>query len=112
MLHMKRKIESPIAAILVINTIANTAGSTIAGMYASEIFIPSIVVVFSVLFTLAMLFISEIIPKTLGAIHWRNLWYVIVYPVRFLEYILAPIIFFTRNISKLLTKEKKAINDC
>lgn len=107
MLHMKKNIESPIAAILVMNTIANTAGATIAGMYAADIFIPSMVIIFSVIFTLAILFFSEIIPKTLGAIHWRSLWYITVYPVTFLQYTLTPIIFFTRNISKLLTKKKK-----
>jgi Mg2+/Co2+ transporter CorB len=34
---MKRQIDVPIAAILILNTIANTAGASLAGMYAATV---------------------------------------------------------------------------
>ncbi|PON15888.1 hypothetical protein C2W62_21430, partial [Candidatus Entotheonella serta] len=51
-INMKRQIDVPIAAILILNTIANTAGATIAGMYAADILAPQFAVPFSILFTL------------------------------------------------------------
>ncbi|MDQ7782428.1 MAG: DUF21 domain-containing protein [Desulfomonilaceae bacterium] len=40
-LEMKRNIALPIAPILILNTLANTAGATFAGLYAAEALGPS-----------------------------------------------------------------------
>ena len=106
-LNMKDNISRPIASILIMNTIANTAGATIAGMYASEIFGKSFVIVFSLILTLSILYISEIIPKTVGAIYWRNLWPFIVYPLRFMEMVLFPLVYITEKFSSFITKNEK-----
>ena len=37
MMKMKRHIGVPISGILILNTLANTAGATFAGMYAHEV---------------------------------------------------------------------------
>lgn len=69
----KRDAERPLAAILALNTIANTAGATGVGAQALALFGSASVGLVSALLTLLVLFLSEIIPKTIGATHWRVL---------------------------------------
>jgi CBS domain containing-hemolysin-like protein len=69
----KRDAERPLAAILSLNTIANTAGATGVGAQALALFGSTSVGVVSALLTLLVLFLSEIIPKTIGATYWRAL---------------------------------------
>lgn len=104
---MRKDISKPIAAILILNTLANTAGATIAGMFATEVLGTGLVPLFSVIFTLGILFISEIIPKTAGAVHWRALWPLVFYPIKFMQYALYPAILFTQKLSRLLTKQQR-----
>ena len=104
MIQMKKQISVPIAAILILNTIANTAGATIAGMYAHKILGAVFVPLFSVAFTLAILFFAEIIPKTMGAVYWRSLWPVIIWPLTAMKYLLHPLIWVTEKFSALLTR--------
>lgn len=106
-IEMKRNISVPIAAILILNTIANTAGATIAGMYAARALGVSKMPIFSIALTLGILFLSEILPKTLGAVHWRKIWPLVVYPLKFISYTLSPIIFITEKFTRLITKTQK-----
>lgn len=106
-LAMKKNISQPIAAILILNTIANTAGATIAGMYAADVLGSSMIALFSILFTLAILFLSEIIPKTYGAVHWRALWPFIIFPLHLMKTALFPVIFVTERITRLITHRHK-----
>jgi len=104
MIQMKKRISEPIAAILILNTIANTAGATIAGMYAHKTLGTALVPVFSIVFTLAILVVAEIIPKTMGAVYWRTLWPMIVWPLTAMKYPLYPIIWITEKFSDFLTR--------
>ena len=69
----KRDAERPLAAILALNTIANTAGATGVGAQATVLLGSSAVGLVTALLTLLVLFFSEIIPKTIGATYWRRL---------------------------------------
>ena len=69
----KRDAERPLAAILALNTIANTAGATGVGAQATVLLGSTAVGLVSALLTLLVLFFSEIIPKTIGATYWRSL---------------------------------------
>lgn len=104
MIRMKEAIAAPISAILILNTLANTAGATIAGMYAHQVFGAQWVPAFSVGLTLAILFLAEIGPKTLGAVYWRAFWPLIVWPLTGMRYALYPAVYLTQQFSNLLTK--------
>lgn len=104
MIQMKKNIAVPISAILILNTIANTAGATLAGMFAHEVMGAQLVPFFSIGFTFAILFLSEITPKTLGAVHWRSFWPYIVWPLIIMKYSLYPFIFITQKFSDILTR--------
>jgi CBS domain containing-hemolysin-like protein len=102
-LTMKQHIDAPIAAILILNTMANTAGATLAGMFAAHVFGTTLVVIFSVVFTLAILLLSEIVPKTLGVVYWRSLWSHIVWPLTAMTTLLYPAIYISQKLTRLLT---------
>ena len=72
---LKDDIDRPLAAILSLNTIAHTAGATGAGAQAAKVFGDGEVAVAVIggSLTLLILVFSEIIPKTLGAIYWRQI---------------------------------------
>ncbi len=105
LIDMKRRISTPLSAILVLNTIANTAGATLAGMYAHKVLGAQAVPLFSILFTLAILFFAEIIPKTMGAVYWRSLWPMIVWPLTLMKYALFPFIIIVQTMSDRITKK-------
>jgi putative hemolysin len=69
----QRNIDEPIAAILTLNTIAHTVGATLAGAVVQRLYGRPALTAFSAGLTLAVLLFSEIVPKTLGARHWRRL---------------------------------------
>src|SRR5690606_27745245 len=70
----KKNIDQPLIAILTINTVAHTVGSIMVGVQAEKIFGGGTpVAVVSALMTLAILVLSEIIPKTIGATYWQSL---------------------------------------
>lgn len=103
-MDLKRNIAVPIASILILNTVANTGGATLAGMYAHEVLGSAVVPIFSAGFTLAILFLAEIMPKTLGAVYWRHFWPFIVWPLRVMNYALYPAVLLTQKFSNLFTR--------
>ncbi len=106
-LDMKKDIAIPIGCILIVNTIANTVGATMAGFYAADVFDPGMITLFSIMFMLLILFIGEIMPKTLGAVYWRSLWPVVIWPLYALKYALFPAVFVTQKFANLFVKGKR-----
>ncbi len=100
---MKANIARPTSAILILNTIANTAGATICGMYAAQMLGSGWVPAFSVALTVAILFVGEILPKTYGATHWRTIWHLIVWPLTLMQRGLAPLIRVTQAFAGFFT---------
>ena len=103
MLALKRNIAAPTSAILILNTIANTAGAALAGMVASRIWGSTGVVAVSIGLTLGILFMSEILPKTFGAVHWRTIWPYVVDPLVWMRRLLYPMIRVTMRFSDFFT---------
>jgi CBS domain containing-hemolysin-like protein len=103
-LRLKREIAIPTSAILILNTVANTAGATFAGMLAADALGSAWLPVFSAGLTLAILFLSEILPKTYGAIHWKTLWGAVVWPLVAMEKLLRPFIFVTQWFAGLFVR--------
>ena len=71
--QFKQNIDRPLSAILTLNTIAHTVGAAGAGAQAAAVFGDVWLGVASGVLTLLILVVSEIIPKTLGAVYWRSL---------------------------------------
>ncbi|HIP14598.1 MAG TPA: DUF21 domain-containing protein [Sulfurimonas autotrophica] len=105
--HHKVNINKSIASVLILNTIANTLGAAAVGAQASKIFGNDAVVYVSVVLTFAILFISEIIPKTIGAIYWKQLAPVAAYFIRFFIWITYPIILSTLAVTNKISQGKR-----
>jgi len=104
----KKDIDRPLAAILTLNTIAHTVGAIGVGAQASKIWGDSIIstMVVPVVMTLAILILSEIIPKTIGASSWKSLAGFTTRSLKVIMYILYPLVWFSELITKSLKKDK------
>jgi len=112
----KENINKSIASILILNTIANTLGAAGVGAQAEAVFGGDAIYYVSVILTFAILFFSEIIPKTIGAVYWKSLAPLAAYVIKFFIFITYPImittLFVTNRISNgqdtshALTKEE------
>lgn len=99
---VKSNVDRSLAAILTLNTIAHTIGSGGAGAYAAKYWGDGAVGIAMVVLTLLILFVSEIIPKTIGALYWRGLAPLSASFIQFLNFVLYPLIFVSELITKWL----------
>ena len=108
--EFKDNIDRPLAAILTLNTIAHTVGAIGVGAQAVKIWGASLMstAVVPVLMTLAILILSEIIPKTIGANYWKELAGFTVKCLKFVMWVLTPLVFISQIITKALKKDKNA----
>jgi CBS domain containing-hemolysin-like protein len=105
MRNLKAKVEKPLAAILILNTLSNTGGAALAGWAAGEVWgDPAALIAFSAGFTLVVLLGGEIFPKTLGAVHWRRLWPRAVWPLTAMIKALRPLIWLSQAFTSLVIR--------
>jgi CBS domain containing-hemolysin-like protein len=104
--RLKSNIDRSLAAILTLNTIAHTVGAGGAGAEAAAYFGDKYVGISMAVLTLLILFLSEIVPKTLGALHWRGLAPITSQFVQWLIWILYPFILVSELLTKLLARGK------
>lgn len=113
----KEDIDRPLSAILTLNTIAHTVGAIGVGAEAGKLFGKNFFNIFgyelsyesiiAVVMTLAILIVSEIIPKTIGANNWKALSPFTVRTIRILMWALAPLVWVSQLITRSLKKEKE-----
>lgn len=99
---LKEDVDKPLAAILTLNTIAHTVGAAGAGAQAAAVFGDKWIGLFSAVLTLAILFLSEIIPKTIGAMHWKRLSGVVTRALQLLMPPLKPFVWLSGLTSRLI----------
>mgnify|MGYP006272869951 CR=1 FL=1 len=98
--RLKQDVNKPLAAILTLNTIAHTLGAAGAGAQAAAVFGDAYVGVISAILTLLILIFSEIIPKTLGAVYWRQLAPITGFFLKYLVIVLYPFVWFSEKITR------------
>lgn len=104
--RMKEYKQDPsraIAAILSLNTIANTIGAAGVGRQAQLVFGSTWFGVVSAVMTLLILVFAEIIPKTIGTSHWKKLMGFATVMIRALIVCLWPIVVCVEYLQKLIT---------
>ena len=114
--RFKEDIDRPLSAILTLNTIAHTVGAIGVGAQAAVVFGSTDISFFSfsiaaesivaTVMTLAILILSEIIPKTLGANYWKTLAPITVKTLKVLIKLLLPLVWFSQLITKKLKNDK------
>ncbi|MEA1982476.1 MAG: CNNM domain-containing protein [Campylobacterota bacterium] len=106
----KENINKSIASILILNTIAHTLGAAAVGAQAAALFGNDAVVIISMVMTFAILFLSEIIPKTIGAVYWKELAPLSAHIIRMFIWLTYPIILTTLFITDKISKGKDDAN--
>jgi CBS domain containing-hemolysin-like protein len=106
--ELKRDVDKPLSAILTLNTFAHTIGAAGVGAAAQEIWGEGSLTIVSAIATLLILVGSEIIPKTIGAVHWRKLAQPVVMLTRWLTLLLAPLVWVCQFITRLLRRGEQA----
>lgn len=105
MKKLKANIDNSIAAILALNTLANTIGAAGVGAQAVAVFGNEYFGIASLALTLLILIFSEIIPKSIGANYWRNLAPHIAWFIKGATYISYPFVIMSKFITRLTTKK-------
>jgi putative hemolysin len=100
--RMRKRIDEPIAAILTLNTIAHTASAAVGGAIALRVFGSQWIALFSAVLTLAILILSEIVPKTLGATYWKRLATPAAYLLRVMIVSMKPILIPLGALNRLI----------
>ena len=117
LLHLKRqRFDDAIAAILSLNTISHTIGATLAGAQAAHLsrawgwaaHETLAVGVFSAILTVLILALSEIIPKTLGALYAVPLARPVGHVLWALVVVLRPLLVLTRGLTRLVSRRERA----
>ncbi|MBP5540549.1 MAG: DUF21 domain-containing protein [Bacteroidales bacterium] len=106
----KTENARPIAAILSLNTIANTIGAAGVGAQATEVFGSQWFGLVSAVTTILILVFSEIIPKTIGTRYYKKLMAFTTNTLRFIIILLFPIVWVVEKLSKSIsdTDEEEA----
>lgn len=104
---IKTDIDRSIASILILNTIANTLGATAIGVQAQNVFggHQTLVMIVSIVLTFMILFFAEIIPKTIGAVYWKQLAPLAAKIINIFVFITYPLIVLTQFVTKKISSE-------
>ena len=101
----KQDPSRPIAAILSLNTIANTIGAAGVGRQATILFGSQWFGLVSALMTILILIFAEIIPKTIGTSRWKSLMGFATLAIRCLIFIMYPLVILIELITKWVAPE-------
>jgi CBS domain containing-hemolysin-like protein len=100
---MKSQLDQSISSILILNTFAHTMGAAGVGGQAVRIYGEQWETLLAVLLTLAILYFSEIIPKTLGATFWKQLVIPSAYVIAVLIKLVFPLVWLSTRLTRLFS---------
>ena len=106
LIRFKEDISRPLSSILSFNTIANIVGAAGVGAQATIIWGETYFGVVSAALTILLLFVSEIVPKSIGARYWRTLAIPVALIVNVMIFIMYPVVWVSKGISRLISGSK------
>ncbi len=105
----KNNVEDGITAILTLNTFAHTFGAAGAGAQAVGVFGSEFAAVITVILTVLILVFSEIIPKTIGAVYWKQLFGFTTYTIQILVLMLFPAVWAFKAVTRVLKRGENGV---
>lgn len=103
---LKHNMDTPLAAILTLNTIAHTVGAAGVGAQVAAIYGQAFLGLASGVMTLAILILSEILPKSIGAKYWRQLTPAMCNTVNVMVLTLKPLLYISDFIMGAFSAEE------
>jgi len=98
--NFKNNIQKPIAVILIVNTISHTIGASLSGAQFDELYGPKWIIIFSFIFSFAMIQWTEILPKTIGVRYNKKIALVGTVPLIFLIRLFTPLVKLIELLNK------------
>jgi len=105
--RQKHTIDRSLAAILTLNTISHTIGAAGVGAQALMLWGSEVVAIVSVILTILILVLSEIIPKNLGVLMASSSASFVAYSVQGMIYLTYPFVVVLEKLARLITRGKK-----
>jgi CBS domain containing-hemolysin-like protein len=102
--HLRLNLDRPLSAILTLNTISHTLGSSAIAFRVQQLFGEQMVTVSSFILTFFILILSEVLPKSIGAAYWKALAPFSAYVIQTMIFILYPLVSLSQFIGKLVSK--------
>jgi len=104
--NVKQRLDASLSSILILNTFAHTMGAAGVGSQAVKIYGEKWETLIAILLTLAILYFSEIIPKTLGATYWQKLAVPSAFLINWLVKLVYPLVWISTRLTKLFSNNK------
>lgn len=105
--HLKSNLDRPISAILTLNTVSHTLGSAAIAYQIQIRYGEHAVTIASFVLTFLILVLSEIIPKSIGAAHWKALIPFSAYCIQLMIILLYPLVIMSEWLGKLFARESE-----
>jgi len=106
LVKVKDQLDESLSSILILNTFAHTMGAAGVGSQALQVFGAEWETLIAVLLTLAILYFSEIIPKTLGATFWRKLAIPSAFLILWLVKLVYPLVWVSTRLTKYFSSKE------
>ena len=106
--ELKEHVDRPLSAVLAVGNFAQIGGAAGVGAQAQALWGNTGITVASAVLTLAMMIISELIPKTLAAVYWRGLAPVAARVLRLCIWLTYPLVLLSQGVTRLLSRNKDA----
>ena len=107
--RVKERLDESLSSILILNTFAHTMGAAGVGSQALQVFGAEWETLIAVLLTLAILYFSEIIPKTLGATFWRTLAVPAAFIITWLVRLVYPLVWISTRLTRLFSSKENEV---
>lgn len=105
--HLKENLDRPISAILTLNTLSHTLGSAAIAFQIQVHYGQEAVTVASFVLTFLILVVSEIIPKSIGAAHWKALLPFAAYTIQLMIIMLYPLVILSEWLGKFFARNSE-----
>ena len=118
--ELKNSVGRPLAAILTLNTLAHTAGATGVGAQAVQVLQQieglkdsyigqHIVFITSAVLTIAILVLSEIIPKTVGTVYCKVLSVPSAYTIKGIIFLTYPLVIIFERLTNCIQGDDEPV---
>ncbi|MGS2717229.1 CNNM domain-containing protein [Eionea flava] len=106
LVNVKENLDKSLSSILILNTFAHTMGAAGVGSQALQVFGPEWETLIAIVLTLVILYVSEIIPKTLGATFWQQLAVPSALIISLLVKLVYPLVWISTRLTRLFNQQK------
>ncbi|MGG6268190.1 hemolysin family protein [Leptolyngbya sp. AN03gr2] len=104
LLTIRKRINRPITALVILNNLFNIVGSIAIAEIANRVLGDALLGIFSGVLTFLIIIFGEIIPKTLGEQYSLQLALLAAIPLKFFAIVMTPIIWLMEKVTAPITK--------